>query len=160
MTFRACFYKGVHPGPSGIYNRVVRWWTSSPYSHMEIQFTDGLSASASYMDGGVRFKKINYSTDANWDFIDLPKWMEQYARKYFEDRVGWKYDLLGNLHFVFSPIQGSRNRIFCSEGGMEACGVPIGQGYQFNPQTAAAVLSSRMLIQCSPTLVNIEFNPK
>ncbi|MGO4379707.1 hypothetical protein AB4Z19_15635 [Pseudoduganella sp. RAF19] len=157
MAFRACFYKGVHAGLPGIYNRVVQWWTNSIYSHMELQFSDGLSASASYMDGGVRFKQINYTTDTNWDFIDLPEWMEPDARKYFEDRVGWGYDLFGNLHFVWSPIRGAVRKIFCSEGGVEACGVAVGQGFRFSPADAFAMLSSRMLVQCGPTFVNVQF---
>jgi hypothetical protein len=158
MTFRACFYKGTHPGLPGLYNRAVRWWDNSDYSHMEIQFSDGLSASSSFMDGGVRFKQINYSTGENWDFIPLPAWMEPFARQYFEDRVGWKYDVLGNVHFVFSPIRGDRKKLSCSEGGIEACSIPVGQGFRFTPGGAHALLSSRMLAHCGPTFVSVEFN--
>src|SRR3546814_7608950 len=41
---------------SGIYSRVTRLVDGGPYSHCELVFSDGLSASASFIDGGVRFK--------------------------------------------------------------------------------------------------------
>ena len=45
--FKAAFYKGTHPGVAGIYNRLVRWWTRSPYSHVELIFFDGGSGADS-----------------------------------------------------------------------------------------------------------------
>ena len=52
---RTAFYKGTRPGWQGIYSRAVRVIDRGPYSHCELVFSDGLSASASYIDGGVRF---------------------------------------------------------------------------------------------------------
>ena len=51
---KAAFYKGTRPGLQGIYSRAVRAIDRGPYSHCELVFSDGLSASASYIDGGVR----------------------------------------------------------------------------------------------------------
>jgi hypothetical protein len=157
MKFRACFYKGTRPGWHGLYNRAVRWWTNSNYSHMEIQFSDGLSASSSFEDGGVRFKQIGYTSD-NWDFIDLPEWMEPYCRRYFGERVGRKYDVWGQFHFVFFIIRGAVSKLFCSEIGVESLGVQEGQGYRFNPGDAFAFLSSALFSVRKPTFINIEFS--
>jgi len=119
--FQMAFYKGTHPGLSGIYNRGVRFWTRGIYSHVEMIFSDGISASASYVDGGVRFKRIGYTSDV-WDFIDLPAEWEAAARQYFKEHEGEAYDLLGNLHFVIGAVPDARCKKFCSE----ACGGAIG----------------------------------
>jgi len=139
MTFKIAFYKGVHPGLPGIYNRLVQWWTKSPYSHCELVFSDGLSASSSFMDGGVRFKQINYSTDTHWDFITLPNELEHAARKWFEDRVGAKYDLKGNLGFVIGAVHDSKDKFFCSEAC--AAALQLGQASLYSPATLYPLLA-------------------
>ena len=65
----AC-YKGKRGGTAGFFDAAVRWWTRGPYSHVELVFSDGMSASSSMRDGGVRFKEIEYHPD-RWDFIEL-----------------------------------------------------------------------------------------
>ena len=112
--FRAAFYKGVRPGLEGIYSRAVHWWTRSPYSHCEFIFSDGLSGSAAYIDGGVRLKNIVYKPE-HWDFIDLPPEWEEDIRKEFETKVGLGYDILGNFGFIFPSFDNTKNKYFCSE---------------------------------------------
>jgi len=155
MTFRACFYKGTRPGLPGVYNRGVRAWTHSKYSHVELQFSDGESWSSSYEDGGVREKQIQYSPE-NWDFIDLPDWMEPHAKRWFEAHKDWDYDLLGNVHFVFFFVRGASRKVFCSEAVAEALGIP--EGYRFDPGTLYAVLSSAFVTTRTSTFVNVEFS--
>lgn len=130
MTFRAAFYKSTHPGIPGVYNRAVRWITHSSYSHCELVFSDGLSASASYMDGGVRFKQIEYDS-TKWDFVYLPDTLEDEARQWFLDHKGDSYDLRGNLHFLFGPIGDNNKKFFCSEALAEALG--ISDSWRFDP---------------------------
>lgn len=122
MKFRAAFYTGTRPGLAGIYNRLVRWWTRSPYSHCELIFSDDIAASSSYMDGGVRFKKIDFNLD-NWDFIDLPVWLEQSARDWFTEHEGDDYDVLGNIYFIVSLVQDDKDAWFCSEAMSKALGI-------------------------------------
>ncbi|MCE3262610.1 MAG: hypothetical protein K0R43_1689 [Pseudoduganella sp.] len=155
MVFRAAFYKGTRPGLPGVYNRVVRWWTRSKHSHMELIFSDGLSASSSFEDGGVRFKRINYSSD-NWDFRELPQWMEAPARRYFEDRKGWRYDLLGQLHFIISPIRGAVRKLFCSAAGLGA--LMIEESYRYSPGEAYFILGCPAFTERQPTIVNFDFS--
>lgn len=121
MTFKAAFYKGIRPGLEGVYSVGVHWWTRSPYSHCEFAFTDGLSGSASYIDGGVRLKHITYSS-ANWDFIELPAAWESDIRTEFEKYIGCKYDILGNFGFVIPSFGDSKNKYFCSEIFMKLLG--------------------------------------
>lgn len=131
MTFRAAVYKSIHAGLPGIYNRAVRWITHSKYSHCELIFSDGVAASASYMDGGVRFKEgIDFNTD-KWDFIKLPDELEAAARLWFTDHEGDEYDLKGNLHFILGAIGDSNGKEFCSEALAAALGIT--DPWRFSP---------------------------
>lgn len=121
MAFYAAFYKGTRPGLGGLYNRIVRWWDKGKYSHCELVFSDGVSASASFLDGGVRFKHIEFS-EARWDAVALDGRMEEAAREWFEEHAGAKYDLLGNLRFFFGFLPDNKNRWFCSEAIAAALG--------------------------------------
>lgn len=133
---RAAFYKGTHSGAAGLYNRLVRWWCSGPYSHVELVFSDGMAASASYMDGGVRFKQIDFDP-AKWDFVDLPDHLESPARQWFKDHEGAPYDLLGNLGFLWRPIRGDKDAFFCDEAFLAAIGVH--EPWRFDPCGAYAI---------------------
>lgn len=138
MTMRAAFYKGTHSGLPGVYNRAVRAWCRSPYSHVELVFSSGHCGSSSFMDGGVRLKVIDFDP-ALWDFIDLPSEWECMAFQWFLDHRGAKYDLLGNLHFVISPIAGDGMRWFCSEAIAAALG--MSEPWRYDPATLASALS-------------------
>ncbi|WP_239700770.1 hypothetical protein [Massilia sp. 9096] len=135
---RAAFYKGTHPGLSGVYNRLVRWWTRSPYSHVELVFADGQAASSSSMDGGVRFKAIDFDP-ALWDFVPLPAELAPAARAWFNAHGGQGYDYLGNVHFVFSCVGDEKMAWFCSEAVGAALGIP--DSARFDPGTLHAALS-------------------
>jgi hypothetical protein len=138
---RVAFYKGTRPGLAGLYNRAVRFWCQGPYSHCELVFADGMAASASFADGGVRFKRIDFDP-ANWDFIDVQA-DEARAREWFEARKGAGYDLLGNLRFVVAPLPDDASRYFCSEALLSALGVP--NAWRFCPNGAHDILTTMEL---------------
>lgn len=135
---RAAFYRGTRPGLAGLYNRLVRWWLQSPYSHVELVFSDGMAASASFADGGVRFKAIDFDAE-RWDIMDLPGEYEKAARRWFVANLDRPYDLLGNLGFVFRPITGARRGWFCSEAIAASLGYP--EPWRYDPATLASTLS-------------------
>jgi hypothetical protein len=130
-------YKATRPGFQGIYSRVARTVDASPYSHSELIFSDGMSASSSFIDNGVRFKHIIYDPD-HWDIIDAPG-DEAKARKWFEDHEGVGYDTPGTLRFGAWFIPHSRSRRFCSEAIAEALGFP--DPWRFGPGGLHAVVS-------------------
>lgn len=134
------FYKGTRPGLAGLYSRAVRWWTKGKYSHVEVIFTDGLAASASFLDGGVRFKAIKFD-DGKWDFVNVPDRLEPAARKWFKRHSGQGYDVLGNVHFIISLVSGEKRKWFCSEAVAAALGFI--EPWRFEPNTLAAVLKSK-----------------
>jgi hypothetical protein len=136
---RAAFYKGTHAGLPGIYNRLVRWWTRSPYSHVELILPAfGSAASSSAMDGGVRFKAIDFDA-ALWDFVDLPADLSDGAEAWFNQHYGDGYDYLGNVHFVLSAVGDDKRKWFCSEAVAAALGMPNPE--RFDPGTLHAALT-------------------
>lgn len=139
------FYKGTSAAYFGLYNRLVRWWTRGPYSHVEIVFSDGLSASSSFQDGGVRFKRIDYDA-RKWDMVALPQAEEQAVRQWFAAHVGEEYDVLGNAGFVIDALNDGKRRWFCSEAVAAALGIP--EPWRFHPNSLASVL--RFACSASP----------
>ncbi len=137
MTFQAAMYKGTPPGVKGIYNRLVRWWCRSDYSHIEIVFSDGVMASSSYMDKGVRFKNAGLA-EGKWDMIDLPPELEAAARQWFIEHEGQPYDLLGHLHFIVSPIHDGGGSWFCTEAAAAALG--LSEAWRYDPGVIASTL--------------------
>lgn len=142
--FAAAFYIGTRPGLAGGYNRLVRAYEAGPYSHCEIVFSNGDSASSSGMDGGVRFTgdgrafpRIDFS-NGNWHLLPLPGELEAGARAYFVAHEGWSYDYRGNVRFLY-PFgnRDSKLKKFCSEAFIESIGVR--EGWRFGVNASAAV---------------------
>jgi hypothetical protein len=138
-TFRVAFYKGTRPGIPGLYNRLVRARGRGKYSHVEMQFSDGMSASSSFEDGGTRFKRIGYSS-GDWDFIDLPAEWEPCARQWFRMAAATNrgYDILGNVHIAFGFLEDSPTKHFCSEAVAKA--LQIEEAFRLEPNALYTVL--------------------
>lgn len=138
-TFRVYFYKGTRPGIPGIYNRLVRARGRGKYSHVELAFSDGWSASSSFADGGTRFKIIDYS-DSNWDYIDLPPEWESFARDWFVSAASNNngYDIWGNVHIAIGFVPDSFKRYFCSEAIAKA--LNLDDAFRFEPNALYFVL--------------------
>lgn len=134
----AAYYKGTRPGIPGLYNRLGRRLDHGPYSHEELIFSDGKSASSSFMDDGVRFKDIGYSSMGCWDFLPLPGADELAARKWFEDHEGCDYDLWGNVRFGTNFARDSAEAWFCSEAVMAALG--FAEAFRYGPCGSATAL--------------------
>lgn len=138
MTLSAAFYKGTHPGLPGVYSRGVRFWTRSPYSHCELVFSDGMAASASFIDRGVRFKRIEFNPQ-DWDFVELPSSLEHTARDWFEEHDGEPYDVWGNVRFLIPPLRDSAYAWFCGEALAASLGMQ--EPWRYDPGTLHRVLS-------------------
>lgn len=136
---KLAFYKGTRPGIAGIYNRGVRAVTKGKYSHCEAIFSYGWSASASFADGGVRFKLIDYDPE-HWDFLDIPDCFESHILKWFHDHEGDKYDVSGNIHFLLPLVGDSNNRYCCSEALAAAIGFI--DPWRYHPSALYSALQS------------------
>lgn len=117
---KVAFYKGTRSGLAGLYSIGVKSWTRSKYSHAEIVFSDGMAASSSFADGGVRFKHIDFDP-AKWDFIEITG-DESKARKWFVSHEGKAYDIIGNVGFVIGLIRDGSDKWSCAESIAAALG--------------------------------------
>ena len=134
-------FKGTRSGLKGIYNRLGRFIDRGPYSHTELVFTDRLSGSASYVDKGIRIKKIGYSSVGNWDFLPIPDengFLEEKALKWYKDHLGCKYDVMGNIRFATNFARDSHDKWFCSESNLAALGFP--EPFRYGPSGAASLI--------------------
>lgn len=100
------------------YALLIRAWTGGPYSHVELQFSDGKAFSSDEADNGARFKDIAFTTD-QWDCLTLPMdaHTENLVRVFCVAEKGSPYDWRG-ISFSFLPIPigwQHPNRWFCSE---------------------------------------------
>ncbi len=134
---KVALYKGTQPGIPGLYNRIVRWWEPGQYSHCELVFSDGMAASSSFMDGGVRFKLIEFDPE-RWNFIELPAHLEFNAHYWFSIHAGEGYDLIGNFRFLFDFLRNRNGKWFCSEAVGEALGMV--EAWRLGPNGLAATL--------------------
>lgn len=139
--FRAAFYCGTRPGIAGLYNRLGRWLDHGRFSHCEMQFSDGLSASSSFMDGGVRFKQIGYSSVDSWEFVELPPHLENMAYCWFLKHQGQGYDVMGNINALLGFVPHTSNKWFCSEALAESLG--FSDSWRLKPNGLYARLTER-----------------
>ena len=136
---KVALYKETRPGLQGLYSRLTRWLDRGPYSHCELVFSDGVSASSSYIDGGVRFKTITYNPE-HWDFIEVPEYLEASSRNWFREHNGEPYDLWGNVRFAFGFARESKGAWFCSEAVMAALGFE--ESYRYGPSGVVSLLKT------------------
>ena len=126
---KIAFYKGTRPGVAALFSILVRWWLRGKYSHCELIFSDGISGSSSWLDGGVRLKRIDYDPE-HWDIIEI-QGDEKYAREWFRSHLGDKFDLLGLLGFVVRRGTEDKSKWFCSESVAAAIGFE--QSWRIDP---------------------------
>jgi hypothetical protein len=130
---RIAFYKASR---GNWIDRGVALTTLSIYSHCEIIFSDGIAASASLRDKGVRFKQINFGD--KWDVYELkvPETQERLARAFFNLHEGARYDLLGAVGAGFRLDLGHDAKFYCSE----ICAIVLGE----NPHASPGSLFRRL----------------
>jgi hypothetical protein len=137
IKFQAAFYKGTPTKlASKIFDWGVRHLDSGPYSHMELVFSDGMSASSSFADGGVRFKNITFDP-TRWDMVDLPAELEAPARAWFVANEGKAYDIMGDLWQMLGFVRDKSDKSFCSAACMNALGFT--EPWRFRPNAAKSV---------------------
>jgi len=129
-----------------LFNKAVAWWTKGLYSHTELIFSNGMSGSSSFRDGGVRVKKIAYKPE-KWDFIVLPHgWHEGVAKDWFAYHAGEGYDNMGIVGHVWPPTPDTKDRWVCSEAVLAALGYE--ESWRFGPNDIAPMLMANPIDGC------------
>ena len=120
-------------------DRVIRFRTVSPYSHVELVAPNGLCYSSSPRDGGVRAKVLELLPD-DWELAPLP-WADYLHIKHFFDRTKSNpYDfvgaIVGQALAAKAHIDGA---YFCSEWCAEALG--LSESWRYSPALLYNVLT-------------------
>ena len=138
MRMKLAFYKAK----GDWVDLLVRIWTNSPYSHVEVVHNKDWYSS-SPRDGGVRIKQI--VDDGNsWDFVEVEIDKERLHQKYREYK-GKGYDFKGILLSNILPIGWhSKNKATCSEFVADVLG--YGNPSKFNPQDILDKLKLRISV--------------
>jgi hypothetical protein len=124
MDGQLAFYKA----PGQIDDKLIRWWTGSPYSHVEL-VVDGVWYSSSARDGGVRAKIITPRNDA-WDYLNISVDAE-WLNKVFNETKGQGYDYVNIVLTQVLPLGLERpDKWICSEWCAYAL---FGQKSKMNP---------------------------
>ena len=136
----------MYKGPaSGWLHKLSHWViclvTGSKYSHCELVFggidppAGSYCASATARGGIVRFTRIDLGS-GRWDvfpLLTLDGFDEAYARQWFNEHAGARYDYFGLLWFLL-PIKAINHpkRFFCSEAMAHA--LRLRSPHKFHPQ--------------------------
>lgn len=136
---KIAFYIGKY---GTFYDKLISLVTFSKYSHCEIVFDSGVSASSSIRDGGVRFTKINF--DYKWEIYDLhTDEFESEVIAWFKEHDGDKYDLLGAIGSLFHINLSSKDKKYCSE----ACATVLDLNSTITPAGLFKELSNLRMIK-------------
>lgn len=123
-------------------DEAIRYYTGSPYSHVEMRTPSGEWVSASRRDGNkVRVTSIRLKP-GHWDLMYLPIDAEECWQRVFPE-IGKPYDTLGAILSV-TPINASRPGMwFCSE--LMAYAIQLPKPHTFTPGLLSHSVRSRSL---------------
>jgi len=148
MTFQAAFFKGHSAGIMGLFDIADHAWMEGEFSHVELVFSDGRSASA-VAGVGVRFTapgSIDFTDTTQWELVDLSMLDEQAAIDCFDKNLGKGYSYRGDLHFIIGFVEHDKNDDFCSEICAYATGFE--QAWRFDPNSFYVAL--KRVVQATP----------
>lgn len=106
MKAQLWFYKG----PGHIFDQIIRWWTDSIYSHVEI-VVDGIAYGADAWQGRVRVANTSTFNRDNWDVFEITA---IHDTAWLNAQLGKKYDWLGIMGFLLFRVD-DPSRWYCSE---------------------------------------------
>tara|TARA_R110000824_G_scaffold15086_1_gene63706 strand:- start:1284 stop:1745 length:462 start_codon:yes stop_codon:yes gene_type:complete len=116
MEIKVAFYKGG----GDLFNKIVRWWTKSPYSHVELILPDDVTwiRIGPFSSSKLCAIKKEKWDPKNWDFISITVTSEQVEtiKEFFERTKGCKYDWWGMIlsHLIPFKVK-QRGKWYCSE---------------------------------------------
>jgi hypothetical protein len=119
MMVKIAFYKGE----GNIINRIVRRWTSSPYSHAELVMPDNKTwiGISPFLYSEVSARNVLKDPNLNledWDFLNFDVTDEQISiiMEFYEQTKGNRYDWVGMLLSQVGPfVIKQEKKWYCSE---------------------------------------------
>ena len=137
---------------------IIRLFTGR-YSHVELVFPDEMykqlnSFSSSGWDGGVRYKRINFSHPDRWAFQSLGKFSIQQIgnlRAHCDTMIGKKYATLDVIRrFGLGKAVNDPEKYWCSEACIHALNI----AKIFVPEISENLAPTRMKIRIERRLKN------
>lgn len=112
---KIAFYKG-----EGLRrDKFVRWWTGSPYSHVEIILPTGMMAGIRPpYDSVIRKRSSDGIIEDDWEIVELPVTKGQFEliKEFIKNTTGHGYDWIGMIASHLMPFKVSvPNKWYCSE---------------------------------------------
>jgi hypothetical protein len=137
---KLAFYHGPRAGIWKLLTWLLRWRTRGRFDHVEMIFSDGVTASASLSHGGIKFIDGKEHPYEHWLIVEVDQ-DETWARRWFEERRGAKFDIWGVVGFIVGFTRGDDDRWFCSEAC--AAALEICEPWRFDPNTLYAVMAGK-----------------
>lgn len=114
-NIKVAFYKG-----EGLRrDKFVRWWTGSPYSHVELIMPSGAMAGIRPPDDPIiRKRNSSEMIGEEWDLVSIPVNISQLnlIRDFIDNTAGHGYDWVGMIASHLMPFKVSiPNKWYCSE---------------------------------------------
>lgn len=107
---KIAFYKGR----GNLFDKLIRIWTFSKYSHVEL-VVDDIWYTSSPRDNGVVARGIKFNP-GNWDLFEINLKQNTAAIDFINEQMGKRYDWLGILLSQIIKLNiHAPNRWFCSE---------------------------------------------
>lgn len=113
-------YLALYIGEGDWFNKTIRWWQRSNYSHAELVI-DHTGYSSSVRDGGVRSKAMAFPAD-KWELIALPFAQPHIIISWFNQHAGVKYGYWDCFLTQVLNVPGDREGMFCFEAVAAALG--------------------------------------
>jgi hypothetical protein len=105
-------------GPGDWVSNVIRFVTRGPYSHVEIQFTDGCRffSSGHGLYTGVRMINDRKVYDKYWDQVLIPatELQERAAQRFIFHLLGFPFDLRAMIYFLIPFLERRKRSRYCS----------------------------------------------
>jgi hypothetical protein len=100
-------------GKGKLFDKLIRWWTNSRYSHCEI-IIGGMAFSADAWTNQVRAVSAKSFNPQSWERVAIDGNGEK-ALTFLTGQLGKRYDWLGILGFFLPGTINDPKRWYCSE---------------------------------------------
>lgn len=116
MELHVAFYRGS----GGWKNKIIRWWTKSPYSHVELILPDNETwiSISPLLTSEVAARTKKQWEPEQWELVKLDITEQQLLviLEFYESTKGCSYDWVGMFLSQFLPFHIKRKgRWYCSE---------------------------------------------
>jgi hypothetical protein len=126
-------------GKGKLFDRLIRWWTNSRYSHCEIVI-NGMAFSADAWTNQVRAVSASSFNPQNWEWVTVDGDKEA-SLTFVTGQLGKRYDWLGILGFLLPGRINDPKRWYCSE----ICAAALGIGKRpISPQQLYEILQDKI----------------